>query len=68
MSPRPYQMAQRQAATDATRERVLADSDVPLAFRVCEHWFGGLFVNDQFMRELLPAKRGPARSVWAELS
>ncbi|HEY4812629.1 MAG TPA: glycosyltransferase [Solirubrobacteraceae bacterium] len=45
--------------------RVLADSDIPLAFRVCEHWFGGLFVKDQFMRELLPAKRGPARSVWA---
>lgn len=45
--------------------RVLADSDVPLAFRVCEHWFGGIFVADQFLRELLPADRGPARAVWA---
>lgn len=45
--------------------RVLADSDVPLAFRICEHWFSGLFVNDQFMRELLPAKRSPARSAWS---
>jgi glycosyltransferase involved in cell wall biosynthesis len=45
--------------------RVLADSDVPLAFRVCEHWFGGVFVGDQFMRELLPAPRSPARAAWA---
>lgn len=45
--------------------RVLADSGVPLAFRVCEHWFGGLFVADLFMRELLPANRGAARAVWA---
>ena len=40
--------------------RVLADSGVPLAFRVCEHWFGALFLGDQFMRELLPARRSPA--------
>jgi glycosyltransferase involved in cell wall biosynthesis len=45
--------------------RVLADSDVPLAFRICEHWFGGIFLNDQFMRELLPASRPPARAAWA---
>jgi glycosyltransferase involved in cell wall biosynthesis len=45
--------------------RVLADSGLPLAFRVCEHWFGKLFAEDQFMRELLPAARGPARSIWA---
>jgi glycosyltransferase involved in cell wall biosynthesis len=45
--------------------RVFADSSVPLAFRVCEHWFGVVFVNDQFMRELLPARRTPARAVWA---
>ncbi|MCW3057934.1 MAG: glycosyl transferase group 1 [Solirubrobacterales bacterium] len=45
--------------------RVLADSGLPLAFRVCEHWFGKLFVQDQFMRELLPGARGPARSMWA---
>jgi len=45
--------------------RILADSGVPLAFRVCEHWFGGIFVQDQFLRELLPARRGPARAVWS---
>ncbi len=45
--------------------RALADSGVPLAFRICEHWFGGLFVGDLFMRELLPARRGPAARVWA---
>ncbi len=45
--------------------RVLADSGVPLAFRVCEHWFGSLFTGDQFLRELLPARRGPARAAWA---
>jgi glycosyltransferase involved in cell wall biosynthesis len=45
--------------------RVLADSGVPLAFRVCEHWFGSIFVNDQFMRELLPDERSPTRAVWA---
>ena len=45
--------------------RVLADSGVPLAFRVCEHWFGGLFTGDQFLRELIPARRAPARAAWA---
>ncbi|MCW3068983.1 MAG: glycosyl transferase group 1 [Solirubrobacterales bacterium] len=45
--------------------RVLADSGVPLAFRVCEHWFGGIFSTDQFLRELLPGERGPARGAWA---
>jgi glycosyltransferase involved in cell wall biosynthesis len=45
--------------------RVLADSGRPLAFRVCEHWFGELFVGDQFLRELLPARRSPARAAWA---
>jgi glycosyltransferase involved in cell wall biosynthesis len=45
--------------------RVLADSAVPLAFRVCEHWFGNLFVNDQFLRELLRARRDPVRASWA---
>jgi glycosyltransferase involved in cell wall biosynthesis len=45
--------------------RVLADSGTPLAFRVCEHWFGGLFSNDQFMRELLPAQRSLSRRAWS---
>lgn len=45
--------------------RVLADSGVPLAFRVCEHWFGEIFLGDQFLRELVPGGRGPARAAWA---
>ena len=45
--------------------RILADSGLPLAFRVCEHWFGHLFASDQFMRELMPARRGPARQAWS---
>ena len=45
--------------------RVLADSGAPLAFRVCEHWFGGLFRADQFLRELAPARRGPGRTMWS---
>jgi glycosyltransferase involved in cell wall biosynthesis len=45
--------------------RVLADSGLPVAFRVCEHWFGGIFTRDQFMRELLPERRSPPQAVWA---
>jgi glycosyltransferase involved in cell wall biosynthesis len=45
--------------------RVIADMRVPVAVRVCEQWFGRLFVGDQFMRELLPAPRPPARATWA---
>ncbi len=44
---------------------VLLDSSVPVAFRVCEHWFAGIFSRDQFMRELLPEPRSPARAAWA---
>jgi glycosyltransferase involved in cell wall biosynthesis len=47
--------------------RVLADSGVPMAFRVCEHWFGRLFAVDQFLRELAPAQRSPPRAAWAAL-
>jgi glycosyltransferase involved in cell wall biosynthesis len=53
------------AAIPQATLRVLADSRVPLAFRVCEHWFGGIFSGDQFLRELLPDTRGPARGAWA---
>lgn len=47
--------------------RVLADSGTPVAFRVCEHWFGRLFADDQFMRELVPQRRSAPRAVWAAL-
>ncbi len=48
--------------------RVLADSGVPLAFRVCEHWFGRLFTGDQYLRELRGAgsiARSPGRLAWS---
>lgn len=47
--------------------RVLADSGTPMAFRVCEHWFGRLFAVDQYLRELVPAGRSPQRAAWARL-
>jgi glycosyltransferase involved in cell wall biosynthesis len=47
--------------------RVLADSGTPMAFRVCEHWFGRLFLNDQFLRELTAARRSPSRAAWSAL-
>jgi glycogen synthase len=53
------------ASIPHTVVRVLADAGTPVAFRVCEHWFGGLFTYDQFMRELLPARRSVARAAWA---
>jgi glycosyltransferase involved in cell wall biosynthesis len=48
--------------------RVLADSGVPLAFRVCEHWFGRVFTSDQYLRELLgtgSVARSPGRLAWS---
>jgi glycosyltransferase involved in cell wall biosynthesis len=54
------------AAIPQAALRVLADSGVPLAFRVCEHWFGGLFSGDQFLRELLPAGSSPPGGAPAE--
>jgi glycosyltransferase involved in cell wall biosynthesis len=46
--------------------RIVADVDLPLAFRVCEHWFGRLYRADRFMRHLFPGERG-ARGLWALL-
>ncbi len=57
------------AAIPQVALRVLVDSGRPLAFRVCEHWFGSLFLTDQFLRELsaapASARRGWARRAWA---
>jgi glycosyltransferase involved in cell wall biosynthesis len=53
------------AAIPQSALRVLADSGAPLAFRVCEHWFGDIFLRDQFLRELLPGSRGPVDASWA---
>lgn len=44
--------------------RVLALSGVPVAFRVCEHWFTQLYETDVFLRHLRPGERGP-RGAWA---
>ena len=44
--------------------RIVADSGIPTAYRVCEHWFGRLFANDQYLRYLSPGHRGAER-VWA---
>jgi glycosyltransferase involved in cell wall biosynthesis len=52
------------SSTPQSALRVLADSGVPLAFRVCSHALGELFLSDQFMRELIPPGAGPARAVW----
>lgn len=38
-------------------------SGTPTAFRVCEHWFGGLFNRDFFLRYLSRGESG-LRSVW----
>jgi glycosyltransferase involved in cell wall biosynthesis len=44
--------------------RIAHDAGIPIAYRVCEQWFGGLFVRDQFMRHLQPGDSG-LRRVWA---
>ena len=46
--------------------RVAQARAFPVAFRVCEHWFGGLYQRDQFMRHLAPGDSG-ARALWAAL-
>ena len=42
----------------------IARSELPIAVRVCEHWFGGLYVNDRFLRHLVPGETG-LRGIWA---
>jgi glycosyltransferase involved in cell wall biosynthesis len=49
-----------------TVHRVLDGAGIPIAYRICEHWFSGLYRDDQFMRHLYPGDRG-ARRVWAAL-
>jgi glycosyltransferase involved in cell wall biosynthesis len=46
--------------------RVLDYSGVPIAYRVCEHWFGGLYRDDTFFRHLTPGERG-FRGIWARM-
>jgi len=44
--------------------RIAERSQVPLAYRVCEHWFGRLYRADTFLRHLYPGDRG-LRRAWA---
>jgi glycosyltransferase involved in cell wall biosynthesis len=41
-------------------------SRLPIAYRVCEHWLGGIAAYDQFARHLTPGDRG-LRLAWARL-
>jgi glycosyltransferase involved in cell wall biosynthesis len=48
--------------------QVLHDAGRPLAHRVCEGWFAGLYGEDRFMRDLTPGETAPAhplRRAWA---
>lgn len=46
--------------------RVAEASGLPLAYRICEHWFGRLYQDDRFMRHLVSGERG-LRGLWARL-
>jgi glycosyltransferase involved in cell wall biosynthesis len=43
---------------------VIHASGIPVAYRICEGWFGGLYRHDLFMRYLEPGQRGH-RAPWA---
>jgi glycogen(starch) synthase len=43
---------------------VLHASGVPVAYRVCEHWFGGIYDSDFFMKYLSGPQRG-RDAAWA---
>jgi glycosyltransferase involved in cell wall biosynthesis len=47
--------------------RVAETAGVPVAYRICEHWFGHLYRSDRFMRHLYGDDRG-VRAVWAALA
>ena len=47
--------------------RVAETAGVPVAYRICEHWFGHLYRSDRFMRHLYGEDRG-LRAGWAVLA
>ena len=47
--------------------RMAEYSGAPVAYSVAQHWFGGLYKRDQFMRHLDPGDRG-LRALWARLA
>jgi glycosyltransferase involved in cell wall biosynthesis len=42
----------------------LADSNTPMAFRVCEHWFARAFAQDRFTRHLTVHDDGARDRIW----
>lgn len=52
------------AGIPQTAIRVLADSGVPLAFRVCEHWFARVLAHDRFTAHLRGGETGPRDRAW----
>jgi glycosyltransferase involved in cell wall biosynthesis len=46
--------------------RVLDRSGVPVAYRICQHWFASMYLSDEFMRYLYPGERG-LRRMWGLL-
>jgi glycosyltransferase involved in cell wall biosynthesis len=49
-----------------TAIRLCESFGAPVAYSVCEHWFGGLYKRDQFTRHLSPGDRG-LRALWARV-
>lgn len=47
--------------------RIASLSGRPVAYRVCEHWFGRLYRSDLFMRHLFPGETGLRRAWGAVL-
>jgi glycosyltransferase involved in cell wall biosynthesis len=46
--------------------RIVEMWGVPMAYSLAEHWFGGLYRSDQYMRYLVPGERG-LRGLWARV-
>lgn len=49
-----------------TTMRVSEYSGIPVAYSVAEHWFGGLYRRDQFMRHLVPGDHG-LHALWGRV-
>jgi glycosyltransferase involved in cell wall biosynthesis len=49
-----------------TTMRVAEYSGIPVAYSVAEHWFGGIYRRDQFMRHLLPGDHG-LHALWGRV-
>lgn len=47
--------------------RVAETAGVPVAYRICEHWFGHMYRSDRFMRHLYGDDHG-VRAAWTALA